>query len=287
MEPGKKRGDALTAERKNWMSNDGRPKRQRVIDYLLEHPTATNKDVMAATEVSIGTVTNARRDLVKEGRIPPSWGDHKSPEAKDSNTRILDAESSRRLTKAAPPEGSPFDTLSTSDLQKKVEEVASKKDLRSPIDDADDADDEEIDYGKLKKILWRIARRDPDNRIRTSAIWTLTRIQQDLSDRPLGPGKPLTEEAAIERFILLFTAVGPTTVVKALNTYLAKAGYGKPTNEPTASAGGNAEIAGTTGHTGTETEAANVRTLDIHGGEESGDRGTTSLPDHDLSGPAS
>lgn len=201
-------------ERKIWMATR---ERERAKEYLLANPTATNRDAAAAVGCSPRTIGYARAELVNAGLIPPAWGDHKS----DANRRQVrvSADTLPQVVEP-PPEGTPFDTQSTVDLNAAIsKQLTEGAQYRMHLDDIDT---EEIDIEKLKRILWRIARTEPDNRIRTSAIWTLTRIQQDINARPLGPGVPRTKADIIDRFLQLFEGVGPAVVIEAMQTYLDK-----------------------------------------------------------------
>ncbi len=185
----------------------------RVTEYLLANPTATNKDVAASVGCSPRTVGYARSTLVASGSIPPAWGDKKSRyRRRKSAPQVIPATE-------ATSEGVPFDTQSTADLNAKVAEALLG--ANQPMGHLPD-DDEDIDFNKLKRILWRIARYDPDNRVRTTAIWTLTRVQQDVSDRPLGPGIPRTRAAIVERLLELFEGVGADIVIETMNLFLEK-----------------------------------------------------------------
>lgn len=182
--------------------------RERAKEYLLANPTATNRDAAASVGVSARTISYARSELVDAGLIPPSWGDHKG-KPKGVSSKVSSA-----LRKAS--EGDTFETQNTADLNAAVEKEVAKRLADLQIDE------EEIDFSKLKRILWRIVRTSPDDRIRTHAAWTLTRIQQDGADRPLGPGIPITKNRALDRMIQMFDAVGPALVVEAMNLYLLK-----------------------------------------------------------------
>jgi hypothetical protein len=186
--------------------------RERAKEYLLANPQATNRDASSAVGCSPRTVGYARAELVGSGQLPPAWGDHKSNVAKRRQSRTsADTPSPISVTSGAA-EGTPFDTQSTADLNAAL--------ARQP--DWQDIEAEDIDISKLKRILWRIARTDPDNRIRTQAIWTLTRIQNDMDDRPLGPGQPRTKADIIDRLLLLFEGVGAGIVVEAMQAFLDK-----------------------------------------------------------------
>jgi hypothetical protein len=221
MEPEENEEDSLPSERSFWMAKH-QVERLRAKEYLLANPTATNKDVAASVGISQRTVGYARAELVNSGQIPPAWGDHKSAISKGAPIPKTTADA---ITTAA--EGSPFDLQTTSDLNAAVETASrhtpkkSRLAMKSYLDDAE-FDTDEIDFAKLKRILWRIARSDPDSRIRTSAIWTLTRIQQDVDERPLGPGIPRTKANIIDRLCQLFDGVGPAIVIEAMQTYLEK-----------------------------------------------------------------
>jgi len=181
--------------------------RQRAKEYLLANPTATNKDAAASVGVSLRTIGYARAELVNAGLIPPAWGDHKSKVTKGKSARVKASVLTRTASAA---EGTPFDTDTTSDLNARVAEQSL----------SDDIDDEEIEISKLKRILWRIARTDSDNRIRTSAIWTLTRIQQDMDERPLGPGVPRNKADSIARLLDIFDGCGAAIVIEAMQAFL-------------------------------------------------------------------
>lgn len=181
--------------------------RERAKTYLLEHPQATNKDVAASLGVAPRTVGYARAELVNSGLIPPAWGDHKSAKRRMKRRAIVPTDKVVSAT-----EGTPFETQNTTDLNKAV--VSALPDLLD--------EEEEIDIGRLKRILYRIAKMNPDDRIRTQAVWTLTRIQQDMSERPLGPGLPRTKAEIVARLLQLFEAVGAAVVIETMQMFLDK-----------------------------------------------------------------
>lgn len=193
----------------------GRPpvESNRVREYLLEHPEATNRDVRDDLVVSIRLITRVRAKMVEEGLLPPAWGDHFAAErARRRANPIPEVEEAAKDT--------PFETASTADLERAIDANAKQSNTTDYF--AGIEDDEEIDFGKLRRILWRVANRDKDPRIRTQAIWTLTRMQQDVSDRPLGPGIPRTRQSILDRLLLLFEGVGADVVVEAMQMYLEK-----------------------------------------------------------------
>lgn len=189
------------------MIKKGRPpvESERVTTYLTENPQATNKDVMVACDVAPATVSRVRKELVEKGMIPPAWGDRRS---KNKRARV------KHVT--PPTDGTPFETQSPDELIAAVEAQA-KHDVAKDLDL-----DEEIDMKKLKRILWRIAQVDPDNRIRTQAIWTLTRVQAEVNEREAGPGVPMTKQQVIARLLDLFEGVGAGVIIEAMQLFLDK-----------------------------------------------------------------
>lgn len=192
-----------------------RPPTQRLQakEYLLAHPEATNRDVRSSVGCAYRTITKARAELVEKGLIPPAWADHHVAVRSNRPPNPIPA-----VERAA--EDTPFETSSTADLERAISDHSRRPDETDYF--AGIEDDEEIDFGKLRRILWRVANRDRDPRIRTQAIWTLTRMQQDVSDRPLGPGVPRTRQQIVDRLILLFEGAGADVVVDAMQTYLEK-----------------------------------------------------------------
>lgn len=191
-------------------------KRESAKAYLLQHPTATNSDVSNELGISTGTVKYARSELMSAGLIPPARNDRKSAQRLRINQSPL---------MKTPTEGTPFDLETTKDLNEAVanalaEEPLGGDTLRSSSNDEQLEDD--FSAAKMKRILWRIAQFNTDDRIRTSAIWTLTRIQQEMDSRPPGPQAPTTFEAIVERLLLIFEGVGPAVVIEAMQRFLAK-----------------------------------------------------------------
>jgi hypothetical protein len=180
--------------------------RLQVREYILLHPAAKNAEVMNELGVSMRTVSNVRAELRAQG-MPPAWGDRKNKPKVNPEKAIAHAT-----------EGT-FDVATTADLNKAVgfelEREAAAKAAADAQTDSELGPDGEIDIGKLKKVLWRVVRRNTDDRIVVAAASALARIQQEANQRPLGPQKPMTKADALGRLSMVFKPVGIALVFEA------------------------------------------------------------------------
>lgn len=213
--------------------------KDRAKAYLLTSPSASNVQVAVGAKCSQRTVSYARSELVAEGKLDPAFGDR---------TRTKSASE----VMASATEGTPFEVENSADLAKRVDEEKKRK--KNPVDVDLEDDDDDIDFVRLKRILYRISTRDPDNRVRTQAIWTLTRIQQEVESRPLGPGAPMTRAGAIDRLVMLFKMVGPDIVLAAVNVWTGKVAHAE--DQQAASAGGTEEAPQPEGHEGSQAQTS-------------------------------
>lgn len=209
------------------MSKPSRPL-AKAKQFIVENPFATTIEVISGAQVSRGTVIAARRALVAEGGIPLPTKDRKSAAFKAAAQS-----SSPEDVIAASVSETPFEVETGAALAAAVRDIASGLDDTPPREQESEdekaiaPDTSSMDVNELKAALTRIIRRAKDDRIKTNAIWTLSRIQQEMQDRPLGPGTPQTEAQVIARLIDLFEGVGRTLLAKALIVFQERGGYGK------------------------------------------------------------
>ena len=177
----------------------------QVREYILLHPNAKNAEIMDKLGVSMRTVSNVRAELRAQG-MPPAWGDRKTIPPKKVNA----TETVARATEGT------FDVQTTADLNKAVGIELEREAAANAAADAELGPDGEIDISKLKRILWRVANRNVDDRIVVAAASALARIQAEANARPPGPQKPMTRGEAFSRLSMLFHPIGIKDVFEAV-----------------------------------------------------------------------
>jgi len=167
-------------------------------DYIVRNPKATNYEVARETGCSLRTVTSARAELRRLGLVAPAFGDRGQSHRRDE---------AARENSSSPSE--PFDIDTAADLNAAVEAERAR---------GKEADDDlgEMTPAELKKMLWRVVKRNTDDRVVVAAASALGRIQADLEARPLGPGNPMTKADAKARLKMLFNACGLPLVLEVL-----------------------------------------------------------------------
>jgi hypothetical protein len=97
-------------------------------------------------------------------------------------------------------------------LDAKALEELSKM-LDAVEDNEDDGESQKLMLRQVKRMSFDL-RLHPDTRMSAIQLWG--KLRDMTAARVLGPGKPLSEEAAVERLTLLFEAVGAEIAVKAM-----------------------------------------------------------------------
>lgn len=179
--------------------------KRRAIAYYIAHPDASQKDVMNALKISYNTASSARRSLVAKGilnghrrgsAIPPKSDDPPPPPPPKSTE-----------PSAPVPVVKPGETLDDTAMR----EIAT-------VDMA--LDDDETDEDAQKRMLAMVKsivfnpKLHPDTRLTATQVWQ--KIKERALRRDLGPGKPMTYEAARDRLSDQMTACGLVLTIDAL-----------------------------------------------------------------------
>jgi len=194
----------------------------------LRHPDASIADVARETGVAVRTVARARETLVREGLLPPG---RNNPESGADAVAL--AVAVKALGSGDPPaEGTDDD--GPNDPQPADKQAASEASQPAPrmhktgtvdgealrqmsqmLDDLADEDDDLTRKRMLKQVK-RFAfdpSLHPDTRMSASQLWA--KLLDMARTKDLGPGKPLTLAAAIERCTDFLNACGPHVYVPA------------------------------------------------------------------------
>lgn len=161
-------------------------KLQQAIEYLVAHPKASTKDIMANIQVSSKTVQNARKKGYDMGVLPRSPYDRVRRDPLE-NPAVIDTEGAEDLMEAVT--------------------AAVTGDERTPLD---------ID--ESKRVLAGIARNknNPDS-LRIQAITASARLDSlSGSDEKLGPRPPLTRADWVDKMKCLLDVSGLDIAVDAL-----------------------------------------------------------------------
>ena len=172
----------------------------------MRFPNALNIEVEKATGVSKRTVSSARTELRREGRLQRTPSDRLlSPTVLSAEPILVPDEPVAPLT---PESQSP----------EKGEEIAAKK-LAELLATAGAGPDADLDVEEMKKRLSRIAMNPLIHpQIQIKAMEVKRKIDFDSQDtHELGPGPPLTKADALDRLGLMFQACGPELVLEAFH----------------------------------------------------------------------
>lgn len=185
-------------------------------EFLRANPLASTDDVIRATRCSARTVSQARREL-REARLPgQSRYDRKNPQ--------VVADAAMGATANIPSDPSAFDLMASEELLRAAEAEAyrmvgakQKPPLVEPTPEEPILKD--ITPEEMKGVLTRLIRNPAmPPQIRIAAISAKQKLDYDTLDRnALGPGPPLSREAAIDRLALLMRACGPDLVHEAIS----------------------------------------------------------------------
>lgn len=145
--------------------------------------------------------------------------------------------------------------------------------LRTLADPSTTLTDLDLDDEETRKRLLREVKRlafspatNPDTRLSATQVWL--KLKDMAKSRDLGPGKPLTRAAAIERLVSLLRTVGPdisiAAMYKAFNVKETPDAQTEADQAPTPS--GTPEAPLSTGHESQVTPAVSLRPEHVDGG---------------------
>ena len=157
-------------------------RRQRIEEYLITHPEATNATVAAYFGVSERTISSVRSVAIRKNLIQPSYFDHTTP---------------------------PIEPLTTEGAEAIAKELQKMRGLHN-----EPLSDEEM----LSILSGMVRRSAADNNLSLArdAILAYKKIQAATEVRELGPGPPQTEQELIERTSDIIDVVGPTLVAACI-----------------------------------------------------------------------
>lgn len=187
-------------------------------DFLRKNPLASTAEVVSAIRCSERTVAQARKEL--RGQIPPSPYDYMS--RNEITEQALAAEASVADATTPPVEAGGYEVSATKQMLQAAEEEAEH--VGKFLDD--------MTPEEMKRVLTRLIRNPGmPPQIRIAAITAKQKLDYDTQDRhALGPGAPLSREAAIDRLASLMRACGPDLVHDAITAAFTKgAGRGSDT----------------------------------------------------------
>ncbi len=174
--------------------------RQAARDYLLKNPDASIAEVAKATNMGVRTIARARIQLVKEGLLP---GGRNSGPAPDPPSSTVEPEVPATPTKAGKGNNSLLDAKALEELSNMLDTIDENE---------DDIESQKLMLRQVKRMAFDL-RLHPDTRMSAMTLWN--KLRDMTATRSLGPGKPLNEEAAMERLILLAEAVGADLWIRA------------------------------------------------------------------------
>lgn len=251
-------------------------------DFYLRHPDASISEVVKATGISQRTVVRARNLLVKEGLLTSG---RRTDGAADLATTAAalpapEPDAPVEPRSDAPPEG-PMRGPGRPKKQSELLDDEAMRQMSQMLDELADCEDDEVTRKRMLKQTQRFAfdpSLHPDTRMSASQLWA--KLVDMAKAQDLGPGVPLTLEAAVERATDFLKACGPTVAVPAFyKAFNLEADGGERKDDAAAAPGGAAEAAGPTGHDGGAAQAAHLRA------ERVGDGGRPTAQHPDLPGP--
>ena len=220
-----------------------RPKKESFLratikKYLLEHPDASNSQVGTALGASRRTIEYARADLVDDGLAPEAWLVNRKfvPKAYLAESATL-----KKLPAGSLPNFSPVYTKAVggNPAAKTAEQLIApftplaSEDLYRLLAAGDDVeiDDEKTRVAMLKQLRLMSFDASLHQSIRMSAMDLYNKLKESARGQTIGPGKPLTHAAALDRLMLLFKAIGPELVIEAMDLTFATGKEGSPNGE--------------------------------------------------------
>jgi transposase-like protein len=176
----------------------------------LRHPDASISEVAKATNVALRTVARAREQLVKEGLLAP--GRNATPlTPADAITMAVDA----KAEADAFTEPKPRPAASRGSKPGETIDGEAFRQMNEMLDELADEDDETTRKRMLRQVK-KFAfdpNLHPDTRMSASQLWAKLLDMQRSKD--LGPGKPLTFDAAVLRATEFLQACGAKVAVPA------------------------------------------------------------------------
>lgn len=233
-------------------------KLEQTKEFILQHPSAKDYEIVDALRVSRRTIAYAKAELVLKGLIPAP------------------RKTARKEPAPVPPVLPPVPAPDYSDSLVTPANIMAL--AADPFDDDLESDPE------TQKRMTRAAKKmafDPKNHpdIQMAAMQLWMKLKDAARARELGPGKPMTYEAAKARGMPLFKAMGLKLVIDIIETLW---GNQKETpdapNVETPAPVGIEEAPSSAGHEGSEAPTEDLRPVDL---------GTGPAPaaDNDLPGP--
>lgn len=253
------------------MSGIYKAKFQRAKEYISAHPDETKEAQAKACFVSTRLIALARVELIKEGVLPPARKTEPEPsplavprkKAKRPPTVPAPRASSSTEEDVASPSVTPPPSMLDHDAMTAMADM---------IDELDDLDDEDVHKRLLRQCLTFAfnPKLHPDTRMSASQMWAKLRDQAKTKD--LGPGIPLTFEAAVERMRDLMVAAGTQITLAAVHAaFKVEPENGTQTNEQAPPPVGTTEAPSTDGHASGATAPEGMRPIDLG---DSGERTT-------------
>lgn len=177
--------------------------RQAIKDKMLATPHLPDAAFVSEFNCSRRLVAYVRAELVKAGKIP---GGRRASLPTELAEALL-------VTEPDPQDGSPRPTTPRSPAPPAL--PSSPSELIALAEDFTDEDDETTRKELLKKV--RAIALDPGMHPDTvlSAAQAYIKLKDAVRAKSLGPGKPMTREAAVKRLTNLLVAVGPNIALTA------------------------------------------------------------------------
>lgn len=233
-------------------------KQAKVAAFYARNPGATARDVAAACEVSLRLVSTVREEMVLKGICKPKL----------------------RTTKVKPPVQTELPVPPPANTLLDGEQLATL--AAGDMTDVEDADPETRKKMLRELRLIAFTANLPDTRVMAMKAWFA--LKDMASAKDLGPGLPLTEEAAILRLSDMHTAAGFNISFKAITRAFSLSRIlhaieelfsrkeepdVEASDKQAAAAGGTPGHAEAPGHEGGQAEAEVVRPEHVDGREVS------------------
>lgn len=175
----------------------------------LRHPDSSIADVAKATNVALRTVARARETLVKEGLLTP--GRNATASGADAAAMTMAAQA----VMEAAPEVAPEVAAARGSKQGHTIDGEALRKMNELLDEMADEDDE-VTRKRMLRQMKKFAfdpELHPDTRMSASQLWA--KLLDMARAKDLGPGIPVTLEAAIIRCTDFLRACGAKVAVPA------------------------------------------------------------------------
>lgn len=246
---------------------------ESVKEFILQHPSAKDFEVLEAKKCSRRTIAYARAELVAAGLIPAPRRAHvkKAPSP-------VPAESPTPTDPSPPAGGADYSNQIVT-----PETLGMLAAPETPIDDFEsDPETQKRMLREAKRMAFDI-KLHADTRMSAMQLWV--KLKDLASARDRGPGVPLTKSSALARLMELHKACGIELVIESIETL-----WGNKKEAPNASASveastpvGTPSAPGSAGHEGDPAQAPSLRTEHLDGGHDSTGQ-ASDQGDHDLPG---